>query len=222
MAIEDYINNKREVTLEYHLLAAREWRRYGEQDQLHTPLIYSAFEYRCAIERFVFEIFVLMNRDDLLEGSLDINRVERFSSLVTIIHERAENRGRLYRMFRFNYLYVRHMMRLNVDISIPNLGTLKQFWQRLSDYCHKQMLPNETWDSKDYVQNGYQLLNEVEDYFYQHLHERRFGWLRIESIPQEAQDYRLQFINEEITEDRLLTFFNLMRPILENRFRNNP
>ena len=69
MAIEDYINNKREVTLEYHLLAAREWRRYGEQDQLHTPLIYSAFEYRCAIERFVFEIFVLMNRDDLLEGN---------------------------------------------------------------------------------------------------------------------------------------------------------
>lgn len=216
MPIEDIlhiINNDREVTFEYHLLTAREWRRFGEPDHLHTPLIYSAFEYRCAIERFVFELFVIMNRDDLLEGDLDINRAERFSSLITIIHERAENRGRLYRMFRFNYLYTRHMIRLNIDVSIPDLRTLQQYWHSLSDYCHKQMLPNETWDSEDYVRNGYQIFNEVENYFYEQLAVRRFGWVQVESIPVEAQEFRLQFINEEINDKQLINYFNLMRPL---------
>jgi len=221
MPIQDIIDNDREVNLEYHLVTAREWRQYGEPDQLHSPLIYSAFESRCAIERFVYELFVMMNRDDLLQGNLDIDRAERFSSLMTIIHERAQNRGRLYRMLRFNFIYVRHMMKLNVDISIPSLGVLQNFWHQLSDYCHKQMLPDQTWNSEEYVSEGYELLNEVENYFYEHLSERRFGWLRINTIPQEAQDFRLQFINEEISESQLIGYFNLMRPVLAARLRNN-
>lgn len=68
MEVNKIVKKPRDVKANFHVELAQSWRRYGEPKLLHSPLVYSAFEFRLCIEKIVFELYYLMVTENLLEG----------------------------------------------------------------------------------------------------------------------------------------------------------
>ncbi len=219
MNLEDIINTPRQTSFDFHAAVAQSWRRIGERELLHSPLIYSAFEYRLAIERFVFELYYLMKKENLLSkqglSKKELQRIDSFSSLISIIYENSGNKLKLYRILSFNKAFSQVFTKLHRSLSIPDLGKLHKFWQCLSEYCHRQLEPPETWEDLEWVKKGYDLLNEVENYLWQICISEHFGWLRENSLPKELLDERGKYLCGEITESQLKTRMEIIKPVLE-------
>jgi hypothetical protein len=81
------VHRQRETSSGYHLLMGRGWRIIGEPDKFHSPLAYSAFEFRCSIERALIELFLLIRKQNFSHA--DLKALERFSSLRTAIIQSA-------------------------------------------------------------------------------------------------------------------------------------
>ena len=111
MELNRILKGARETSGDYHAAVGMAWRRFGEKDLLHSPLVYSAFEFRLAIERYVFEIYYLILRDGMIsaEGFTDeeLKKIDRFSSLIKILHENSGNKLKLKRAFVFNKIFVK-------------------------------------------------------------------------------------------------------------------
>ena len=101
----------------------------------------------------------------------------------------------------------------------PDLDYLKKKWNLLSDFCHLQIKPNDAWiKNKDFFENGYKLLEDMKEYFYNNTFENVLGWFAEQTIPhQELLDLRNEFITGKISESSFKIKFDLMRPILNLR-----
>jgi hypothetical protein len=219
MKLEELLENQRLVSGDYHATAGRTWRKFGENKLLHTPLVYSAFEFRLAIERYVFELYILMKKDDLLNGEVPndaLKQIDRFSNLVRLLHENAGNRFRLYRALLFNRIVAGLFFRMPRPLSIPDIGKFNAYWQRLSDYCHRQLKPAETWGSEKWIKKGYRLVSDVENYLYEISVRENFGWLEKTSLMKELSDERERFLNDKsVTEQSLKVRLEIMGPTLD-------
>lgn len=100
-------------------------------------------------------------------------------------------------------------------LSIPDIGKLHKYWQKLSDYCHRQLEPKFTWDSNEWIEKGYELLKEVESYLWKISIEEEYGWVSKSRLIEELQDERTRFINDtNITEE---TIKNIRHDIGNNK-----
>lgn len=166
MDLKTLIHGERHATADYHLVAARLWVEKGE-GKLHTPLVYAAFEYRCAVERAVLELYGIMR-----EISHSAEAVEDIGSFKNVMNRLIEfaggNKKALYRLLKFNSIlaeFMGHsMMGQSVELSIPDVGVLHKMWQNVSNYCHQQVVPENTWGDQEWVEEGYQTLQEVDEY----------------------------------------------------------
>lgn len=217
------INQVIEGSFDYHAFMGKKWRDAGKQNQLMIPLLYGALEYRLAIERFVFELYYLMNKDKLIINNVineeQLKRISRFKSLVSVLHEDTGNRKILRRCFLYNHIHFRVLEDLNFDLAIPNIGTLDDFWQRLSDICHYQPSPNNSWYSEKWISRNYKLLDEIEDYIYHLVIKNKIGYINPSTMPTELKELRLEFIKENINEDSLKRRLLIMKPIIASRFK---
>ena len=100
--LKDILERERETSSGYHFLMGRAWRLLGEEKNLHSPLAYAAFEYRCAIERCLFELFYLIR--DTHFSSDDLKATKQCSSLVKIILRSEGGKLKLQRKMMFNRL----------------------------------------------------------------------------------------------------------------------
>jgi len=218
--LRDYLEKGRETKAAYHFLLGREWRLYGEPQKLHSPLAYASFEFRCAIERCVIELFALIRDQQFTKN--DLKSLERFSSLIQVVLTTEGGKLQLYRKFVFNRVYSQAGgTPRDIWLSVPDLGVMRRLWTGLSEYCHRQLKPKATWLSMgdEWVNVGYRLLNEVEDYLYEKMSVEKIGWVPVDSLPREVAQARNDFINGRISEADLKTRFELMSPVLESRFR---
>ena len=198
------------------------WRRYGEKNLLHSPLAYSAFEFRLAIERCVFEIYYLVLRDKLISGGdlpdKDLKKIDSFSSLIKLLHENAGNKLRLSRVFIFNRVFAKVFTPFRRRLSVPDIGKFHKYWQQLSNYCHRQLKLGITWESEDWITTGYKLLNEVESYLWEILVKEKYGWVSKPTLTSDLQEERERFINDpNITEAQLELRMKLIKPALDFR-----
>jgi len=222
MELTEILREPRQTSGDYHAAAGMAWRRYGEKDSLHSPLAYSAFEFRLAIERYVFEVYYLVLRDKLISaGDLpdeDLGKIDSFSNLIRLLHENAGNKLRLRRAFIFNRVFARVFTPLLQRLSIPDIGKFHKYWQQLSNYCHRQLQPEITWESEDWIKKGYKLLNEVESYLWEVSVKEGYGWVSKSSLTSNLQEERERFINDpKITEEQLELRMKLIKPALEFR-----
>lgn len=101
MNLDEVINGKRWVSADYHVVSARAWKQQGQSEYSPSPLIYAAFEYRCAIERIVLELYAVMCEE--FSGAEDVSKIGSFSSLIKMVHDLAGcNKKLLYRVLKFN------------------------------------------------------------------------------------------------------------------------
>ncbi len=219
MKIEEILNNERQVSGDYHAAAGKAWRIHGEKDLLHSSLIYSVFEFRLAVERYVFELYLLMEIDQLLEINIPdeaLKRFDNFKSLIRILHENAGNKFKLFRVLIFNRHVSEIYFQIPKKLSVPDIGKLSSFWHSLSEYCHKQYKLDNSWASEDWIKKGYKLINEVESYLIQISIIEAFGWVNKNSLGPELSQERERFLNDkEFTEERLTLRLTLMKPVLD-------
>ncbi len=213
--IEELLTNKRQASAEFHALAARAWLNSGQSSLSHSSLVYAAFEYRCAIERLAVELYSIMHRE--LPDVEDISRIQNFSSLLAKIRELGGgNEKLLYRTMLFNRI-VCESAPIGKPLAIVSPSTLHDLWSRLSAFCHRQVSPVETWDSPQWVRQGYNLLNEVDDYLVDILINHSFGAMADDSLAPEVRLAKESFLREEIDEQTLRTRLKLMEPVLSSR-----
>jgi hypothetical protein len=214
------VHRERETSSGYHLLVGRAWRIIGEQAKLHSPLAYSAFEFRCAIERTLIELFLLIKDQNFSQD--DLKAIERFSSLRTAILQSSGGKRRLDKIITFNRLYTQSSgTPPQAWISFIDIGRLESCWSNLSEYCHRQLKPKSTWKSMgdSWLLKGYKLLNEVEKYLWEKMVDSNVGWVQPHTLEPEALQARTDFVDGRITESELKTRMTLMSPVLEQRFR---
>ena len=220
MNLEDILLRNRETSSRYHLEIARSWRLIGEQDKLHSPLAYAAFEFRCSIERLVFELFYLVKEEQL--NKKDLKAVERFSSLLKTLDASQGGRKNLERRMTFNRILSQaNKAPMSQWIPFFRLGKLQTFWHDLSEYCHRQLKPKTTWSAlgNPWVSKGYKLLNEVETYLWPIIVESHLGWFAEDITMPEVLQARNDYISGAINEKTVETKLALMTPVLEKRFR---
>ncbi len=216
MRIDEIINGQRKVCTDYHLMVAFSWKEYGRNKLLPSPLVYSAFEYRCAIERVIMELYIIMQHE--MTDIEDLGKYEKISDLIKKVHELGGgSKGLLYRVLKFNSIVSEFVMIQGKTLSRPDLGKLHKLWQKLSKYCHRQAKPIDSWDSKDWVTKGYKLLDEVHSYLHVILIEHLFGAMPEIGMPLEVIEAKRDFVQEKINEEGLRRRLILMEPVLEAR-----
>lgn len=207
----------RENSSKYHRDLAREWLILGESKRLHTPLTYSAFEYRLAIERFIFEFMILIKKEEGITLK-DENKTANIKTLIDYIYRLVGGKTKYPKILRFNKIIL-SFERPVIKLAEPDLQDFYKKWKELSKFCHLLIRPDLSWnDNANFVLNGYDLLNRVRDLFYINTIENVLGWYAVNTIPNiEVIDLRNNFINDKITESAFVTSYNLMQPILKKR-----
>ncbi|MEW6145734.1 MAG: hypothetical protein AB1598_12015 [Thermodesulfobacteriota bacterium] len=215
------LTEKRHVTSAYHAHLGRYWRLYGESRLLHAPLSYSAFEFRLAMERSLLELFYLMSDRKLSDEELNYDFGQVLKSIYKFLGGRKVGKKRLMRWMEFNLLYQKLLgTKLGYPkkkVAIIDVEKVNKFWCSLSKYCHRQLLPESTWNDKKWILGGYKLLNQVETYIWEIMVNSSLGWLDPNSLPPEIQavveDFIIERIDIKILEGRL----QLMIPVLMQR-----
>lgn len=218
--LDRIIKGDRSTASYYHFHVARGWRIIGESRLLHSPLSYSAFEFRSAIERIVVELLVLIKKGNVSPAELE--QIQRFSGLRNFLLTSAGGKRTLYRALRFNRILTQIIgVPANLCPSVPDITVLEKYWTRLSEYCHKQLSPYTTWESQGnhWIHIGYALLKEVENYLWQITISSPLGWFREETLPQDLIPTRTQFIEGSIEENALVTRIKLLEPAVQMRAR---
>lgn len=208
----------RAVSAAYHFMMARGWRIIGEQDHLHSPLAYSAFEFRCSIERTMIELFVLVRNKRPSDG--DLKAMNSITTVTKAIYRAVGGKLKLQRAMVFNRIFSQvEGVPQEYWISIVDIERLLRFWGQLSEYCHRQLKPSETWESMgdQWLLDGYAVLNEVETYLWEITVKSHVGWVQPADQQPEARQAYVGFLEGRITEPDLLTRLQIMAPVLAER-----
>lgn len=212
-----FIQTDRGNSAGVHLVLARQWRLFGEPKLLHSPLVYSAFEYRMAIERIVFELFALMKQLRYVSED-EAKKLEKLTSVITQIMEIIGSSKNLYRILMFNSMLFDSDTNSLGKLSVPDIGKLKKFWYSLSDFCHMKINPENSWLSEGYVKAGYILLNDVEKYLWEIKVEKQFGFYHMETWQPEVVQLADDYVNSKIDENSVRTRLSLMKPVIISRY----
>jgi hypothetical protein len=219
--LKTIVHRERETSSGYHLLMGRGWRILGEQERLHSPLAYSAFEFRCAIERTLMELYLVMKNQEY--SPADLKALQSFSGLRTAILSFAGGKRRLERMLLFNRLFCQASgAPKNVWLSIIDVSLAERYWSKLSEYCHRQLEPKATWHSmgNTWLLEGYKLLNDVEKFLWDIMVTSHIGWVQPSTMQPEVREIYQKFVSCQLTRYEVETRFHLMKPILARRARH--
>jgi len=216
---ENPINTyKRNVDLSNHIQLGAYW--FEKINTNNHSIVYCAFEFRLAIERLTYQIFVMAHRNKILSGEIDPSSAKDFKDAIRLIYENQGNRKNLYNHYKFTQIYVKNAFGLERITSIPDFSVLINFWHKLSELCHYHDIQEKTWGNTDWINSQISLLNSVDEYFKSILSIERVGWLRIESMPEALQDVYIKFIKSEYTEEQVIRCIIITKPIVEKWFFN--
>lgn len=185
---------------------------YGTPAELQTPLVYSAFEFRCAIERIAFELLVLFKKRKLDKEALKCSG--DFKNLLSLLSKLEGKQGLVYKKTRFTQI-ICELGNAPFSPALINLKDLDKYWRACSKFCHKLLSPEETWEKPLFIQRGYQILNEIDSYFESILIKHKLAW--ISELAPEVNDLQQKFINGNLTEKQIIIRLKLMEPVLRQR-----
>lgn len=221
------LQNKRETKAEFHFLVAREWRIFGEPKKLHHPLAYSAFEYRMAIERYLFELYyIILNLQEFDEMEIS-RKASTLKKLISAIYAETGGKEAFHKRLQFNRIVAENQITKGKYLrgrflpAVFEINRLDKYWQKLSNYCHKQLKPKASWNSfgDDWVKNGYILLNEVDEYLFNIMVKNSLGWYHIDEGHIEIKEALDEYLRGKIDDRTLSTRITIMNPVFE--MKNN-
>ena len=206
-----FLTRPRKVTHWWHVQQARKWLVFDQGRHLDSSLVYAAFELRLAAERLLFELLVL-SKDDVLTPE-DVERCRSTSGLLAVWREfDPEYRKTL----RFSQLLASIAPDMP-EVAFVEPGKLDRMIRDLSEYCHMQLEPSETFESHDrqFQERGFELLERILDDFQAWRAEIKYGVIKRESLPEPLRHIYDQYLRDEIDEDSVQRRIQLISPVLE-------
>lgn len=207
--LKDILQEDRETTSDYHTKLGRSWRQYGEPQKLHAPLAYAAYELRIAMERILLELLYLIKNKQLSPNELNYP----FKNLIRALYKTQSNdKNKLQRKLESNALFFKHLppqQQTAKKLAIIEIDKIDEYWKKLSKYCHYQRKSNATWQNTPWVNRGYELLNEVENFIWKLEVEYQIGWIDTSQLPQAIKDIEKEFVEGKITISSLDIRLNL-------------
>ena len=212
--MSDFLDHPRRVTSEWHFMQARKWLAFDGDRQLDNTLVYAAFEVRLAIERYFFELAFLLKGCELTEE--EEKRCRSWSGIAALIKETDKS----YRQtIEFTKIISSVVPRVP-KVTTVDTAFLRRRWQELSEFCHKQLRPDETFDSpnRSFQQEGFRVIKETIERFSEWPDIGNLGIISRASMPGEVQNLYDRFAKGEIDTDQARLSLKLMAPVLEQRF----
>lgn len=210
----DFLEQPRGVTSDWHLMQAKQWLAFDDNRQLDSTLVYAAFEIRLAIERYFFELAFLLKGCHLTED--EEKKCRSWKGVDALIKETDKT----YRQtIEFTKIIASVIPRLP-KITAVDTAFLRRRWQELSEYCHKQLRPEETFDSSgdSFQDHGFRLIEETLDRFTEWPDIGNLGIISRATMPDEVQNLYDRFAKGKVDTDQARLSLKLMAPVLEQRF----
>ena len=217
MKITERIKLSRDIHSDFHFEVANEWMTFGISDNLPTPLVYCAFEFRNCIERIALELLLLYR-----EGKLTEEDSKALGKLNGIIGYIVEINGHIHTLERkmFFVKCVAELTNIPQTIAVFNVGSLTKHWQTCSSYCHKNLIVAESLMNPEYVAKGYSKMRTVKDFLSQICGHAK---AEIKITDPDVLQIQEDFLNRKIDEVGLRTRLELIQPVLQQRMRlRNP
>jgi hypothetical protein len=152
----EFLEEPRQVTSAWHYLQAKKWLEFDEGRELDSVLVYACLELRAAIERFWLEIILTLNDGKL--GEKDSARCRTKKGLESVL-KGIEPKLRKWILFS-NKLCSYDRVPQYPMVEIKDLIRTRS---KLSQYCHFQMNPYETWEStnRDFQRHGFSIIKDA-------------------------------------------------------------
>jgi len=207
------LEEPREVASDWHIRQAKRLLDFDAGRQLDTVLVYAALELRAAIERTFLEILYLLKEQPLADE--EIKRARSRSGLLALLRETDAS----YRKtIEFTQLVAAVTPGLPA-VSAIDTGYLNRKWQELSEYCHLQVKPADTFRSpnREFQRQGFALLDEVLGRFLEWRVNASMGVLQRSSMPEETRSIYDSFVADQIDADQARRMLVIATPVLEQR-----
>ena len=209
------IEEPRQVTYDWHIARVIKWLKYDNGRMLDNILVYASVDLRIAIERYLLEFLAILKSHNL--STKEKRRARSISGLFALIQETDQ----YYRKTAEFTLIICSITPEMTEISIVDTGYLRRKWEELSNYCHKQLEPAESFESRkrEFQIKGFELVQEVVNRFWDWGRGRAFGLVLPDTMEEETKFIYDKFVSNEITADQANTMLKLIDPILRSRFR---
>jgi len=208
-----FLETPRDVTFDWHVVQAKKWLAFDARRELDSVLVYAAVELRAAIERYVFELLYLLK-----EGKLSADEEKRCRSITGIFALMKETDPFYRKTIEFTKLVISITPGLP-EITVVDTAYLTRRWQDLSQYCHMQFHPEQTFESRGrkFQKHGFALIREILQKFQEWRVESSCGILARSSLPQEVRNVYDRFLREEMDAGQTKRMLILMEPVLRSR-----
>lgn len=212
-----FLEENREVTAEWHLRQVVKWLKYDNERQLDNVLVYASFELRCAVERCIFETLLLLSGDKLTPEQQD-----RCRSIKGTMDLMKEFDAQYRKSLEFTKMFFEVVLN-SQDVKPINIAFLSRKWGELSNYCHKLLEPDKSFNSPDgkFKNKGFKLIEKVLESFSK-LQGYLGGCLQPASLSSNLKSVYNRYINGKIDDDGLRRTLDLMAPVLRMQIMANP
>lgn len=208
-----FLESPRNVTFEWHIVQVKDWLDFDNSRELDSVLVYAAVEMRAAIERYILELLLLLK-----DRKLSDDEVKRCRSITGLFALMKETDPFYRKTIEFTKLMASTIPG-GPEITVVDTAYLNRKWQELSEYCHMQLQPAETFMSNNraFQKRGFALIREVLQKFFEWEHESNCAVVVRSSLPEEAWDVYDKFIREQIDSGQAKRMLTLMEPVLRAR-----
>jgi hypothetical protein len=215
MTDNSFLEEKRQVSFDWHITQVLKWLKYDNGRKLDSVLVYASLELRCAIERYIFELLLLLKNNKLIP-----EEEKRCQSKEGILELMKETEPYYVKRAKFTNL-IASVTPGMPKVVIIDIKYLIRKWSTLSDYCHKQLRPEESFNSlnREFQEKGFRAINEVVSKFKEWERKGACGIINKQSMPPEVISVYEKYINSEIDEDQAERMLKLMEPVLRERMR---
>lgn len=210
-----FLEKRREISFDWHITQVLKWLEFDNGRQLDSVLVYASVELRCAIERFWFELLLVLKGQNLTPE--EERRCQSKDGILELIRETEP-----YYIKRATFTNLVASVRSGMPkVVIVDIRYLVRMWHKLSEYCHKQLLEEESFGSstREFQKRGFQIINEIVNRFKEWLSQAAFGIISKQKMAPETRTVYDKYINGEIDEGQAKRMLDLMAPILRARMR---
>ena len=215
MNSEAILTKPRGVTSAWHLQQAKRLLDYDAGRRLDTILVYTAIELRSAIERYLCELLLLLRSGQVTKEN------EKQCRKIGGVFELIKAEDPLYRKtIAFTNIIASTLPALS-KVEMVDTSRMHHFWNELSDFCHKQLDPDQTFGSehREFQKKGFALLNDVLSYFSSSA-VKGVGMIMLRSTMEpEVQRIYDDFAQDKITASDAGGMLRIAAPVLANRRR---
>ena len=138
-----FLETPREVTFSFHIRQVKRWLEYDAGRELDSVLVYVALELRAAIERYFFDLLLILRENDISDAEAKKCRSRRG---IEALMKKSDKNYR--KTLQFSVI----LAELTPDcppLNSVNLAKLMRYRDDLSEFCHMQFRPENTYQSED-------------------------------------------------------------------------